>query len=93
MEILQFLLSFLANEYGQGKYKSLFELLQQNSFDIKSTLKNADLSTLAPVFMDFMSMQIKNSPHPVGESFGLLPLDNIADKKIIECLNCYLGEN
>lgn len=91
MEILQFLLSFLADGYKDGKYKQLFNLLKDNSFDLKRVVQNADLSTLAPMFLDFMS-QSKNSPQPSGESYGIKPIDNIADKKIVECLNSYLSK-
>ena len=90
MEILQFLLSFLADSYKDGKYKSLFNLLKENSFDLKRVIQNADLSSIAPMFMDFMS-QNKSSPQTNGESYGIKPIDNIADKKIVECLNSYLG--
>ena len=68
MDILQLILSFLSKEQSFGKYQKIFDLLKENSFDIPKTIKNADLTSLAPVFMDFLS-QNKNSPMSNSRAF------------------------
>ena len=89
MDILQLILSFLSKEQSFGKYQKIFDLLKENSFDIPKTIKNADLTSLAPVFMDFLS-QNKNSPE-VQESYGVKPIENLADQVIVERINNYLS--
>ena len=59
MEILQFLLSFFANEYGGGKFAPVLELLKENSFDIMKTLKNINPQVIAPILKDMFSTNLK----------------------------------
>ncbi len=93
MEILQFLLSFFANEYGGGVLAPVLELLKQNSFDISKTLKNLNPEVLAPIAKEFFSSMNKKSPTEYsGRASGLSPVKNIADKEIIFALNRHLGD-
>ena len=34
MEILQFLLNFFLEQYGDGKFKEIFNFLKANNFDV-----------------------------------------------------------
>lgn len=93
MELLQFLLSFLANEYGNGKFAPVLEALKQNSFDIPKTLKSLNPETIAPIVKEFFSSANKNNPTEYsGRANGLSPVRNVADKNIIYALNKYLGD-
>lgn len=92
MEILQNLLSFFINEYNGGKFKPLFELLKNNSFDIKKALSNLNLDAIAPVIQEFMKnvgTPNQNYENSFSESFGLNPIAKIADKDIVYTLNQY----
>ena len=89
MDILQLIFSFLSKDQSFGKFQKIFDLLKENSFDIPAAIKNADLTTLAPVFMDFLS-QNKNSPD-IQESYGVKPIENLADQVIVERINNYLS--
>ena len=92
MDLLQFLLSFFKEEYGD-KYKNVIELVQNNSFDIKSILKNLNFETVLPIIKDIFG-GIKNfSPHQKVQAEGLSPIKNIADEKIIFALNEYLDSS
>ncbi len=89
MEILQNLLSFFLNEYNGGKYKPIFDLLRNNSFDIKKTLSNLNLDAVAPLIKEFMQ---QNNTRPVQNTerdYGLNPIAKIADKDIVYTLNQY----
>lgn len=89
MEILQFLLSFFLNEYG-GKLSPIIELLKNNDFDIKKTLQNVNLETIAPLIKNFMENGTKNRPENSERSVaGLNPIAKIADKDIVYTLNKY----
>ena len=92
MEILQFLLSFFTQEFGD-KYKGVLELFKNNSFNLKSVLNNLNIETLAPLIKDIFS-GIKNfSPQNNLQAEGLLPIKNIADENIISALNEYLDNS
>ena len=87
MEILQLLINFLTGGAGE-KYKGILDLFIKDSFDIKKVLKDITPDKIAPIIKDFLSK--KNSPTaPVGESVGLNPIANIADKNIVYTLNKY----
>ena len=89
MEILRFLLSFFAKEYG-GDFKPLIDAFAQNDFDIKRVINNLDLEKLAPIIQSFIEKGAKNRPTDVGrEAFGLAPIAGIADKDIVYTLNKY----
>ena len=92
MEILQILLSFFASEYGNGALKPVVDLLKENSFDIKRTLKSVNPQTLISIFKEFMiELNKKNPPAQTGGDFNALsPIANVADKQIVYSLNKYL---
>ncbi len=94
MEILQNLLSFFINEYDGGKFKPIFELLKNNSFDIKKALSHLNLDALAPLIQEFFkhsNTDNKNQPFTpqFTQGFGLNPIAKIADKDIVYTLNQY----
>ena len=93
MEILQFLTALLTNEQNAKLLAPVFELLRQNSFDLKQVLSNLDPQALKPIIQELFS-SIKNRPTDTAErNNGLSPISNIADKDIIFSLNKYLGQN
>ena len=59
MEIIYFLLSFFLSEYEGGKFKPLFDLLKDNSFDLKKTFSSLTPEILAPLI--FSLFGIKNT--------------------------------
>ena len=93
MEILQFLAQLLTNEQNSKLLAPIFELLKQNSFDIKKVLSNINPQVLAPIIKEFMSNMNNRPTDTVGRNNGLIPISNIADKDIIFCLNKYLGQD
>ena len=82
MEILQYLLSFFIKEYGKD-FAPLFELLQKNGFNLKRTLSNANLETLAPIIKAFMERRKKTAPKIRGylvmvfRPYQLLPIKTL----------------
>ncbi len=91
MEILQFLISFFLKEYGGDKILPVFECLKQNSFDLKKTLQNLNPEILAPILQSFMEKRQNNNPRSENGGFGLEPINSVADKKIVGCLNGYFS--
>lgn len=93
MEILQNLLSFFIKEYDGGKFKPIFELLKNNSFDIKKALGNLNLDDIAPLIQEFFKYNNTNdkskSSAVFSQGFGLNPIAKIADKDIVYTLNQY----
>lgn len=90
--ILQFLLNYFLTEYQGGKLKPIYELLEKNSFDLSKTLKNAKIETFAPLISSFLSsMPIKSYSPPSNEAFSITPIQNFADKEILETLNQYFS--
>ena len=92
MEILQFLTQFLANEQNSKILMPIFELLKQNSFDLRKVLSNLNPQVLAPIIKEFMANMNNRPTDNVGRNNGLVPISNIADKDIIFSLNKYLGQ-
>lgn len=91
MELLQFLLSFFVEEYGGGKFKPVFDLLKNNSYDLKKTISELKPETVAPIIQAFSSLKNASvKPAPVSE-VGLSPLNGVADAKILESLNAYFS--
>ena len=91
MEILQFLLSFFLNNFKGGSLSPIFNLLKENSFDIKKLVQNLNPEVLAPIIKSFMELN-KNEKSPtefVGQGEGLKPIATIADKDIVYTLNRY----
>lgn len=92
MEILQFLLSFFSQELNGGKFAPLFELFRDNSFDLKKIIKNLNPEIIAPLVQEFMNFSKNNNPTAtVGQTVGLSPIANIADKEIVYSLNKYFN--
>ncbi len=97
MQILELLLSFFLNNPKLKGFAPLIELLSKNSFDVGKTLKNLNLDAIAPVIKAFMenAQQSGQKETPadfsVGESFGLNPIANLADKQIVYNLNKYFA--
>ena len=94
MEILQLLISFLAKEYGKD-FEPIFNHLKENNFDIKSAIKNIDISALIPLLERFIFNETKNRPCQTQERDiqGLKPITQIADKDIVYTLNKYFYSN
>ena len=93
MEILQFLISLLSNEQNSKILAPIFEILKQNSFDLKRVLSNINPQVLVPIIKEFMANMNNRPTDTVGRNNGLIPISNIADKDIIFCLNKYLGQD
>ncbi len=109
MDILKTLTEFFAKEYGGEALGSIAGLLAENNFDVKRTLSSLSPEKIVPILKEFLQSPAvssafngfngqKESP-PFGEqseqSFGVSPISDIADKKIVEALNNYFesGEN
>lgn len=93
MEILKFLLSFFMEEYGGKDLNGVFKLLEENSFDIKKTIKNLTPETAAPIIKAMMS-GIKNkggTEKNVTDSLRLDPISSFADREIVDTLNKYFS--
>lgn len=88
MEILQFLLNFFLEEYGDKSFAPILESLKNNSFDIASTLKNLNPQTLTPILKTFMNFGNNKAPENLGAQ-GLNPIVGFADEKIVRSLNKY----
>ena len=88
MEILRFLLSFLAKEYDGGKFSEIFNLMNKYDFDLKKVMENIKPEDLSPIMETFS--QNKTPTETVG-AFGLQPIKDLADKDVIYALNGYLG--
>lgn len=91
MEILQFLLNFFLEEYGDKSFAPIFESLKNNSFDIASTLKNLNPETLTPILKTFMNFGKNKAPNTNLGAQGLNPIINFADEKIVRSLNKYFS--
>lgn len=91
MEILRFLLSFLLKEVDIEKITPLLETLKNNGFDLRKTLSNLNLETLAPLIGAFFQASAqKNRPtYNAERDFHLSPIAGFADKDIIYTLNKY----
>lgn len=90
--ILQFLLNYFLTEYQGGKLKPIYELLEKNSFDLSKTLKDAKIETFAPLISSFMSSMSSNSSSPpTNEEHFVVPIQNFADKEILDTLNQYFS--
>ena len=74
MEILQFLLSFLATEYAGGKYEQVYKALEESNFDFKEMLKKLSVEDLKPV-IDGVKNVFKTE-NPQNNFRGLTPIKN-----------------
>ena len=94
MEILQFLISLLKDNQSIQKLAPIIQILQQNNFDLKSTLSSINPQVLAPFIQQFMQSMQKESPTEfVGQQNALSPISDIADKEVIYSLNKYLSQD
>lgn len=93
--ILQFLLNYFLSEYKEGAFKPLYELLEQNSFDIFKALKNAKVETFAPLISSFLnsapSKETFNSSNVFETKNGLQPINSLAHKEIVYTLSQYFS--
>lgn len=91
MEILQFLLVFLLDEYGGKELEPLLDTFRENEFDIKKSLKNISPKELVPIIKFFLSYQEqkKHSPKDDERFIKLSPIKKIANSTIYNCLNQY----
>ncbi len=88
--ILEFLLNFFLNEYKDGEFKPLYDLLSANNFDVFSALKNAKPQDFAPLIKVFFKKNSSNENTPESFTFeGVSPIKNFADEKIVLALNEY----
>ncbi len=89
MEILQFLLSSFLEQKNLKKFLPIFELLKENSFDIKTTVKNLNVQTVAPIIKEFINFNNNDNLHKEKNEnyYGTSPIIDIADKNIIWTLN------
>lgn len=90
MEILQILLKFFTEEGGGGALSPIIKLLKDNSFDVKKTVSNLNVETVAPIIKEFLFSSASKNAVPNG--VGVAPISNVADKDIVYTLNKYLGE-
>ena len=88
MEILQILLSFLAQEFG-GKFSNIAEVFKNGKFDIKSLLQNVNPQELFSFISNIFGKTKTFSQESFSKAEGLSPIKNIADEKIVDSLNCY----
>lgn len=91
MEILQFLISFFMKEYGGDKIMPILNCFKENSYDVKRTLQNLKPEMLAPLLQSIMQKGQKVSPHDDCGGYGTKPIDWVADKRIVNCLNGYFN--
>ena len=94
MEILKYIGDFLLKATGKEEYAPLLEILKKNNFDIKKAASDLTSDAVIPVLKGFLNNAAKsgNGKSSVPcESCGTAPIGGVADKKIISCLNAYLG--
>lgn len=87
MEILNFLLSFFLNEHKDDDLKPVFDFLSENSFDLKSMIKNFNPSVAMPIIKTFFKYMNKGSNE--NDAFGLEPIKQVADETIYSSLTQY----
>ena len=93
MEILQFILDFLAKQGGESTLSRIIKLLKDNSFDLKKVLRELKPETVAPIIKQFLNSApaAKVSASATQKSYGIAPIARVADKDIVYTLNKYLG--
>lgn len=95
MEILKILLSSLLQTEKFDKFLPIFNLLKDNSFDIKQAIKHLNPEVVAPLIKDFLSFNNNNSNKNNGDNhfYGISPILDIADRNIVLTLNKYFKAN
>ena len=91
MEILEFLLSYLASEYSGGKYEKLYNLLKENNFDFNLALPKLKLDTIAPIIPDVLGLFGKQKPQE-NASCGIEPIKSFANNQIKQSLDEYFKQ-
>lgn len=103
MDILKFLTELFAKEYGGEAFGLIAKLLAENNFDVKRTISSLSPEKVAPIIKEFIKSPAfssafsgfngqKESPTFVGQqgqSFGVAPISEIADKRVVKALNNY----
>ena len=90
--ILQFLLNYFLTEYKNGSLKPIYDLLEQNSFDVFKALKNARLENLAPIISAFInSAPSFDTPFNSADAVGISPILSVADQEVVASLNQYFS--
>ena len=92
MEILQFLISYLLENSNNQRFLPIIELLKQNSFDVKKTVRNLNVQTVAPIIRSFLDItNNSNTQQKESEFCGTKPIVDFADQKIILSLNSFFA--
>lgn len=91
--ILQFLLNYFLTEYGDGVFKPLYELLEENSFDIIKALKNAKPENFAPLVSKFLESGSPPSTAVFNDNVEnkTTPVASFTDVEIVNSLNQYFS--
>lgn len=91
--ILQFLLNYFLTEYGDGAFKPLYKLLEENSFDIVKALKNAKPENFAPLVSKFLEGGNSLSTPVFNDSVEnkTTPVASFTDVEIVNSLNQYFS--
>ena len=94
MDIISAIKNLLSSN-GVQTLLPIFNLLKENSFDIKRVLNNLTPETLAPV-LKMLAENNANKPVSVfnnDSAVGVTPIANVADKDIVYALNRYLNSD
>ncbi len=94
MEILKFLLDFFTKNQEGGALKTIFEILEKNSFDIKRVINNFSIDDFMPIIEGFLG-QIKKPDESVeprqASNFNPSPVRNFCNEEIYLALSSHLG--
>ncbi len=92
MEILQFLINYLAKSKALDGIMPIFNLLKNNSFDLKRVLSSIKPENVVQLLEALLNNNAKKSPPKNEEPFyQLKPISNLADKQIVYTLNKYFS--
>ncbi|MBO4252058.1 MAG: hypothetical protein J5911_05315 [Clostridia bacterium] len=89
MEISDIIKNFISNN-DISALKPIFDLLRENSFDLKKTLGSITPETLMRLSGDLLKSGAKTAAFN-AEKNGVSPIANIADKDIVYVLNRYIN--
>jgi hypothetical protein len=91
MEILQFLISFLSNEFGID-LSPILNSIKNNGFDIKSILSEINPQTIEKVLGTLGNIFKNQNPTNFSGDNNLLPISSFADDITVSSLNEYFSE-
>ena len=92
MDFLELLLKNFLDDDKNNTLKSVFELLKNNSFDLKSFLSPDGLRAILPLVNELFSFsQNKNPTNNVGQYQNISPIESFTDREIVLSLNRYLS--